>query len=71
MNLVFRKFDPCMTSVCVTQAVHNMFCAQSQTAEFQFIAQPCTHDIEEKCLCTTSTLPGHKITNANVPFEKK
>lgn len=61
MNLVFQKFDPCMSSVAIIQAVYKYiqeytFCAQSQTAEFQFLAQPCTPDIEEKCLYAPQAL---------------
>lgn len=45
-----------MTFVGIIQAVYNMFCAQSQTAEFQFLAQPCTYDIQEKCLSAPQAL---------------
>lgn len=56
MNLVFEKFDQCMTYVGIIQAVCNMFGAQSQTDECQSITQPCMHDIEERCLSALQAL---------------
>lgn len=80
MNLMFQKFDPCMTPVGIIQAVYKyiqeyIFCAQSQMADFQFLAQPWTlsisSDIEEKCLSAPQALfQDTKLLIQNHPLKK-